>query len=512
MPYLGKSPSQGVRTRYLYTATANQTTFSGADTQNLTLTYSDSNFIDVHQNGVLLKVVDDYTATSGTSVVLGTGATADDVVEIIVYDVFSVGNFYNRTDSDSRYLNVAGDTMTGSLDLNGTELVLDVDGDTSITSDTDDQIDIKVAGADKLKIDGSSHLVTHTAGTSNLVLGVNAGNSIASGGNYNVCIGDEAGTAITTGDNNTLIGTFSGDALIATNGNTAVGSYALTSMTHGDDNVAIGTSALDVDTKGSNSVAVGRNALGSQNFTSETDVHNTAVGYQAGYNITTGIQNTLIGSRAGNSATTPNASVIVGEQAAGGATLTGNDNTCVGFAAGYALTSGANNLLLGHDAGRTGSPSGNLSTHSNVAVLGDDNITDLYCADTSISSSDSRDKADITDFSIGLNWIKDLRPVTYKWDKRSWYGTDEESYGTPDGSKKKSKVNIGFLAQEVLEVEKANGFGDSADTMLTCNLTEDGQRYGMKYERLVPVLVNAIKELSAKNDALEARIKKLEDG
>ena len=482
MPYIGKSPSAGVRQRYQYTATAGQTTFSGTDLGNLTLTYTDNNFVDVFQNGVLLKGGGtDYTATSGTSVVLATGASVSDVIEIIVYDVFSVGNFFNRTDSDSRYVNVDGDTMTGTLTLSG---AVAVTGDYSST----------------------------TSGTSNLRLGVNAGNSIASGGNYNTVIGDEAGTAITTGDNNTLIGTFSGDALIATNGNTAVGSYALTSMTHGDDNVAIGTSALDVDTKGSNSVAVGRNALGSQNFTSETDVHNTAVGYQAGYNITTGIQNTLIGSRAGNSATTPNASVIVGEQAAGGATLTGNDNTCVGFAAGYALTSGANNLLLGHDAGRTGSPSGNLSTHSNVAVLGDDNITDLYCADTSISSSDSRDKADITDFSIGLNWIKDLRPVTFKWDKRSWYGTDEESYGTPDGSKKKSKVNIGFLAQEVLEVEKANGFGDSADTMLTCNLTEDGQRYGMKYERLVPVLVNAIKELSAKNDALEARIKKLEDG
>ena len=480
MPYIGKSPSAGVRQRYQYTATAGQTTFSGTDLGNLTLTYTDNNFVDVFQNGVLLKGGGtDYTATSGTSVVLATGASVSDVIEIIVYDVFSVGNFFNRTDSDSRYVNVDGDTMTGTLTLSG---AVAVTGDYSST----------------------------TSGTSNLRLGVNAGNSIASGGNYNTVIGDEAGTAITTGDNNTLIGTFSGDALIATNGNTAVGSYALTSMTHGDDNVAIGTSALDVDTKGSNSVAVGRNALGSQNFTSETDVHNTAVGYQAGYNITTGIQNTLIGSRAGNSATTPNASVIVGEQAAGGATLTGNDNTCVGFAAGYALTSGANNLLLGHDAGRTGSPSGNLSTHSNVAVLGDDNITDLYCADTSISSSDSRDKADITDFSIGLNWIKDLRPVTYKWDKRSWYGTDEESYGTPDGSKKKSKVNIGFLAQEVLEVEKANGFGDSADTMLTCNLTEDGQRYGMKYERLVPVLVNAIKELSAKNDALEARIATLE--
>ena len=124
--------------------------------------------------------------------------------------------------------------------------------------------------------------------------------------------------------------------------------------------------------------------------------------------------------------------------------------------------------------------------------------------DTSISASDSRDKTDIADFSIGLDWIKALRPVTYKWDKRSWYGTEAEPYGTPDGSKKASKVNIGFLAQEALEVEKANGYGDSSDNMLICNLTEDGMRYGMKYERLVPILVNAIKELSAEVNALKA--------
>ena len=153
MPYIGKSPSFGVRQRYQYTATASQTTFSGTDTANLTLNYTDNNFVDVYQNGVLLKGGgNDYTATSGTSVVLGTGATADDVIEIIVYDAFSAANFYSRTDSDSRYLNVAGDTMTGSLDLNGTELVLDVDGDTSITADTDDQIDIKIAGSDSLRI------------------------------------------------------------------------------------------------------------------------------------------------------------------------------------------------------------------------------------------------------------------------------------------------------------------------------------------------------------------------
>ena len=97
-----------------------------------------------------------------------------------------------------------------------------------------------------------------------------------------------------------------------------------------------------------------------------------------------------------------------------------------------------------------------------------------------------------------------LRPVTYKWARRTWYGTEENPYGTPDGSKKRSKTHVGFLAQEALAVEKANGYGSSNDDSLVVNLNEDGQSYGMKYERLVPILVNAIKELSTKVQALEA--------
>ena len=58
-------------------------------------------------------------------------------------------------------------------------------------------------------------------------------------------MGDEAGTAITTGDNNTLIGYVAGDAISTSSANTAVGSFAMTSMTDGADNVAVGTSALD---------------------------------------------------------------------------------------------------------------------------------------------------------------------------------------------------------------------------------------------------------------------------
>ena len=190
------------------------------------------------------------------------------------------------------------------------------------------------------------------------------------------------------------------------------------------------------------------------------------------------------------------------------ALTTGNYNVAVGADTAIGMTTGDNNVCLGQDAGRSNSPSGNITTGSNNVVLGNNNTTGLYCADTSISSSDSRDKTDITDFTKGLDWIKALRPVTYRWDKRTWYGSgvegaSDEVFGTPDGSKKRSKLNVGFLAQEALEIEKANGYGSSKDDMLIVNLNEDETAYGMKYERLVPVLVNAIKELEARLSALE---------
>ena len=91
MPYIGKAPSSGIRSRFIYTATAGQTTFTGADDNNKTLGYTDSEYVDVYLNGVLLEPAD-YTATSKTSVVLDSGATVGDTMEIVVYDTFSVFN------------------------------------------------------------------------------------------------------------------------------------------------------------------------------------------------------------------------------------------------------------------------------------------------------------------------------------------------------------------------------------------------------------------------------------
>ena len=96
MAYIGTSPSNGVRRIHTYTATSGQDTFTGSSTEGVTLSYADTNYIDVFQNGVLLGSAD-YTSTSGTSVVLAQGASVSDLVVIVVYDVFSVADTVSKT-------------------------------------------------------------------------------------------------------------------------------------------------------------------------------------------------------------------------------------------------------------------------------------------------------------------------------------------------------------------------------------------------------------------------------
>tara|TARA_E500000305_G_C4015437_1_gene235283 strand:- start:678 stop:1541 length:864 start_codon:yes stop_codon:yes gene_type:complete len=110
MVYIGTSPSNGVRRKFTYDATSGQTSFSGNDENSVTLTYVDSFYLDVYQNGVKLKAGDDYTATTGTSVVLATGAATNDVIEIIAFDIFSVGDTVSAKD---------GGNFGGDISSNG---------------------------------------------------------------------------------------------------------------------------------------------------------------------------------------------------------------------------------------------------------------------------------------------------------------------------------------------------------------------------------------------------------
>ena len=90
MAYLGKTPSQAVRSRYYFTATGGETSLSGADDNSNTLTFTDGNYVDVALNGVTLVAGTDYNTTTANTIGGLTALVASDVVEVIVYDTFSV--------------------------------------------------------------------------------------------------------------------------------------------------------------------------------------------------------------------------------------------------------------------------------------------------------------------------------------------------------------------------------------------------------------------------------------
>ena len=113
------STVNGTSARFKYTASASQTTFTGTDDNGNTLAY-DAGFIDVYLNGVKLVNGTDVTVTSGTSVVLASGATANDIIDIVGFGTFNVASIAassitSGTLADARLpTTMAGKTLTGA--------------------------------------------------------------------------------------------------------------------------------------------------------------------------------------------------------------------------------------------------------------------------------------------------------------------------------------------------------------------------------------------------------------
>ena len=138
MPYIGRSLSNGVRRVYTYTASSGQDTFQNASAEGSTLAYIDTNYLDVFQNGVLLGSAD-YTATNGTSVVLAQAASANDIIVIIAYDIFSVSDTVSKKDGGTFDGNVAmGGTLavTGNQTNNGSIAISSADSASFLATDT----------------------------------------------------------------------------------------------------------------------------------------------------------------------------------------------------------------------------------------------------------------------------------------------------------------------------------------------------------------------------------------
>jgi len=127
MSYIGKSPSFGVRQRYYFTATGGETSLSGADDNSKTLIFSDGEYIDVYLNGVLLVAGTDYVTTTTNTISSLAALAASDIVEVVVYDVFSVANAFNPT---------VGGTFTGGVTMNEVTFNKAVQGNTQTASVT----------------------------------------------------------------------------------------------------------------------------------------------------------------------------------------------------------------------------------------------------------------------------------------------------------------------------------------------------------------------------------------
>lgn len=226
-------------------------------------------------------------------------------------------------------------------------------------------------------------------------------------------------------------------------------------------------------------------AIGSSNFNGYIASNYT---YDASYNVAVG-NNILSGINAtSNGTATYNTGI-------GRSALSGN---------GGGTTS--NNTAVGYNAGTSQSPSGNLIGSSNKICLGNNSITQAYVKVSWTVTSDERDKADKANFNLGLDQINQINPIAFKWDMRSDYFVVDENGNvtekpTPDGTHKKEQQYLGFSAQELKTVFDAAGA--PAKTIVD---DSDAENLKLKESALLPVMVNAIKQLSAKCDSLQAQI------
>ena len=116
------APTNSVYTKYIYTATASQVTFSGSDNNSNTLSYTEG-YTEVYLNGIKLVSGIDYTATNGTSIVLTSGAAASDTLEVIAMGGTDVINLIvSRGFNSFVYTATASQTVFSGSDDNAETL------------------------------------------------------------------------------------------------------------------------------------------------------------------------------------------------------------------------------------------------------------------------------------------------------------------------------------------------------------------------------------------------------
>jgi hypothetical protein len=268
--------------------------------------------------------------------------------------------------------------------------------------------------------------------------------------------------------------------------NTAVGKSAMGANTTGSYNTAVGKSAMAANTTGASNTAVGTNAM----YYNTTGTYNTALGQGAMYYNTTGTYNTAVGQ----------AAMLFNQAGAGSDGFT--NSTGLGY---DSRVSGSNQVQCGNSA------------------------TAFYAYGAYNNRSDIRDKADVRETVVGLEFIKKVQAVDFRWNYRDDYlekveedvtteKTDPETGVVTqtvtkvqklvpihnDGSKKRSRFHQGVIAQQVKEAMDELGvdFAGYQDHTIKggCDVLTIG------YTEFVAPLIKAVQELSAQVTTLQTEV------
>lgn len=317
--------------------------------------------------------------------------------------------------------------------------------------------------------------------------------------------------------------------------NVALGYNALEGGFNADSCVAVGESSMQFGINALNSVHVGARA-GFHMCESNQDVFvgkasgaelihsdkNIGVGYQAmgGLAITNKLDKPVSNIAIGRIAMANAKGSYIGNVAVGGSSLIaveGSYNTALGhLTAGY-LTTGTSNTALGYNAlnnsgittydNTTGLGANSTVTGSNQVQLGN-SATTPYAWVALQLRSDARDKIDIVDTELGLEFINKLRPVQYRQNFRESY-VDYDADGVvhtvpQDGSRAGTRFHQGLIAQEVKEVmdEMNVDFAGFQDHKV--NGGQDVLSIG--YEELITPLIKSIQEQQVMIDILKQEI------
>ena len=320
---------------------------------------------------------------------------------------------------------------------------------------------------------GKDVLSNITTAVDNISIGDNAlANNIT--GRFNIAVGYESLKPNLSGENNVAIGDNTMSFNITGSDNVAVGKSALAGNKGGEQNVAVGFGALLNNRNSNSNTAVGSNSM----YYNIQGAENTALGYGTLFANTKGNYNTAIGS----------------------ISLYDNKLGSYNSALGYLVEVTSNNLSNSAGLGYWA-----IIDASNKMVFGNSSVSSIGGEVDWTVYSDARIKEQVEENVPGLDFINQLRPVTYHYN----ITTQNQLMGRMDTAMWTGKYDIeemafsGFIAQEVAAAAEDLGYEFSG-------VDASGRLLGLRYATFVVPLVKAVQELDAENTNLEDRISRLE--